>query len=75
MPRSPIESQSRDDKFPSLPLEHFADIKPNLTNQWLVKRFLPAHGVALLYGHSGSGKTFLALDIAMHIAIGADMEG
>lgn len=54
----------------ALPLEWCEDIGPLLVGLWLIKQFLPAEGLALIYGHSGSGKTFLALDIAMHIALG-----
>jgi hypothetical protein len=54
----------------ALPLEWCEDIGPLLVGLWLIKQFLPAEGLALIYGHSGSGKTFLALDIAMHVALG-----
>jgi len=36
--------------------------------EWLVKGLLPTLGLAVIYGASGSGKTFLALDIALAIA-------
>ena len=37
---------------------------------WLVRGVLPAEGLAALFGASGSGKTFLALDAAAAIAEG-----
>lgn len=37
---------------------------------WLIKGLLPAAGLAVTYGPSGSGKSFLALDAALHIAGG-----
>jgi phage/plasmid primase-like uncharacterized protein len=37
---------------------------------WLVRGVLPAEGLAALFGASGSGKTFLALDLAAAIAEG-----
>ena len=37
---------------------------------WLVRNVLPAEGLAALFGASGSGKTFLALDAAAAIAEG-----
>jgi KaiC/GvpD/RAD55 family RecA-like ATPase len=58
-----------------LPLQYFDDIQPQLTGLWLMKRLLPATGVAVLYGHPGCGKTFLALDWSMHIALGRDWQG
>jgi hypothetical protein len=37
---------------------------------WRVRGVLPARGVVAIYGQSGSGKTFLALDLACSIAAG-----
>ena len=37
---------------------------------WRVRGVLPASGVAVLYGPSASGKSFLALDVAAAIAEG-----
>jgi len=36
--------------------------------EWLVKGLLPSQGLAAIYGASGSGKTFLAINIALAIA-------
>ena len=46
---------------------------PPLT--WRVRGVLPAHGLASVYGPSGSGKSFLVLDAAAAIADGADWFG
>ena len=43
--------------------------------QWIVKGWVPDFGVTMIYGESGGGKTFLALDIACHIAAGLDWHG
>ena len=45
------------------------------TMQWCVKHVLPAYGMAAIYGPSGSGKSFLALDLAAAIALGAPWFG
>ena len=37
---------------------------------WLIQKYLPAGGLIVLYGKPASGKSFLALDWAMHIATG-----
>jgi AAA domain-containing protein len=37
---------------------------------WLVDHLIPERGVVGLYGHSGDGKSFIALDWAMHISEG-----
>ena len=42
---------------------------------WRVRGVLPAQGMASIYGPSGSGKSFLALDMAAAIAEGRDWFG
>jgi len=58
-----------------LPIEWGEEIEPRLSALWLIKRTLPQQGLALIFGHPGSGKTFLALDMALHIALGWDWHG
>lgn len=43
--------------------------------KWLVKDLIPEDGITMLYGPSGAGKTFLALDWCMSIATGMDKWG
>ena len=38
--------------------------------EWLVHSILPEKGVAAIYGPSGSGKSFLAIDLAVSISNG-----
>ncbi len=59
----------------ALPVERFNEIEPVLSGLWLIKRILPSQGLALIYGHPGSGKSFFALDMAFHIALGWDWQG
>ena len=42
---------------------------------WRIKGVLPDTGLAALYGPSGSGKSFLAIDLAMCVADGRDWFG
>lgn len=49
--------------------------KPNLTTRTLVKGLLDGAAIALVYGESGSGKTFFTLDLALHIATGQEWFG
>lgn len=58
-----------------LPVEWGEEIEPQLSSLWLIKKTLPQQGIALVYGHPGSGKSFLAVDIAMHVALGRDWNG
>ncbi|WNC90609.1 AAA family ATPase [Paraburkholderia sp. FT54] len=43
--------------------------------RWLVRGVLPASGLAALYGPSGSGKSFLALDLCAAVAEGSEWFG
>jgi len=45
-------------------------IKAQPNTSYLVKGLLPARGVAAIYGESGSGKSFLAMDLCFSIAAG-----
>ena len=42
---------------------------------WRVRNILPKTGLAAFYGASGSGKTFLVLDLLCHIALGREFYG
>lgn len=42
---------------------------------WLIKGLLPRAELVVCYGASGSGKSFLVLDLAWHIASGIDWRG
>jgi hypothetical protein len=42
---------------------------------WIVKGWLPAYATTMMYGESGVGKTFVALDMACCIASGIDWHG
>ncbi len=58
-----------------LPLLWYNDIQPTLNNNWLVKNVLPAEAFATIIGHPGCGKSFGALDMALHIAAGMEWQG
>jgi RecA-family ATPase len=38
--------------------------------EWLMRNILPRYGVALMYGGDGTGKSFLAIDMALSIVTG-----
>lgn len=42
---------------------------------WIVYSTIPRAGLAVLFGESGSGKSFLALDIGIAVACGRDWRG
>jgi KaiC/GvpD/RAD55 family RecA-like ATPase len=49
-----------------------AMIEPDLYTAAVVKGLIPANAIALIYGESGCGKTFLTLDLSLHIAMGSN---
>ena len=50
------------------PLHDYAD---NVKDPaWLIPNVIPAHGIGMIYGESGSYKSFLALDMALCLAHG-----
>lgn len=50
----------------------FAHVAPL---RWIIKGILPAAELGMVYGDSGSGKTFVTLDILAAIALGASWRG
>lgn len=42
---------------------------------WLVRRYLTRHSLACIFGASGSGKSFLAVDLACAVATGRSWNG
>jgi hypothetical protein len=46
-----------------------------LSTPWIIKGVLPQAEVGILYGQSGSGKTFFVLDLAATVARGAQWRG
>lgn len=74
-----IDAQPSDPAFdaPKRPsdLEWFDDVEPVLGGAYLVKGVLDVGTMSVVYGPSNSGKTFWTLDLAYHIAIGAEWRG
>jgi archaellum biogenesis ATPase FlaH len=58
-----------------LPFHRLGSLLRLPPQEWLIKGVLPATGLGLLYGPSGAGKTFVAIDVAMHVARGVDWFG
>lgn len=48
----------------------FDQVTPNLETSYLVQGWLGAGGLSVLYGPSNTGKTFVAVDLALHVASG-----
>ena len=58
-----------------LALVHFEAMKLRITDRYLVKRLLGSDGMTVLYGEAGTGKTFLALHLALMVAAGIPFLG
>jgi hypothetical protein len=52
-----------------------SDLRKMPRVKWLVSGLLQMQSISLLYGDANTGKTFTALDIALHIALGMDWIG
>lgn len=73
---TPRERHAKDaSEESSLPFEWAGDVSPVIEGLWLVDDLLPSHGVGAIYGHPGSGKSFLAMDIGLRVALGWDVAG
>ncbi len=58
---------------PRLRLTRFSDLYANRKPvSWLVKDILPRAGIGYIYAPPADGKTFIAVDLACHIATGLD---
>ncbi len=49
---------------------HFKDIHPDYNINWLVQEVLGVGDMSCVYGPPGATKSFLALDMALHISLG-----
>jgi AAA domain len=68
----PHPAPTKPGKSPLIPLTQFLVRKPM---HWLIKRIVPQAGLGVLFGESGSGKSFIALDMAMALARGLEWRG
>ena len=59
-------------KFKLVPFE---DIEFAAAQEWLVKKLLPCQGVAPIFGASMAFKSFVAMDLGLHVALGWNWAG
>lgn len=67
-----IETVAKPARFAVQPASTFAQGR---VPTWMIKGFLPKAELAVLFGESGSGKSFLALDMALDISMGLPWRG
>lgn len=58
-----------------LPVELFAEIRPQLSGRYLIKGLLRASSSMTLFGLPGTAKSFLAVSMGLHIAASRDWFG
>jgi hypothetical protein len=56
----------------SSPIQTFGRLGRPEPVPWIVENRVPAGHASMIYGMGGDGKSFLALDMAMHVAAGCD---
>lgn len=59
----------------ALRVYNIAELMALPPQSWLVKGVIPQTGMGIVYGDSGSGKTFIAIDLALSIARGLSWQG
>ncbi|MGC4191992.1 MAG: AAA family ATPase [Thermomicrobiales bacterium] len=59
-------------RFRFLTLREALEVKPP---EYIIGEYVPEDAIGMLYGESGKGKSFLCLDMAMHVALGRDWHG
>lgn len=72
LPADPVDNPRKVNRFQVLHEDEFLDAPPV---SWLVKGVLPHAEMAVMYGESASGKSFMAFDIAAAIARGVEWRG
>jgi RecA-family ATPase len=60
---------------PRFTVKHFNKIRLTTTATYLIKGLLPRSGLAVIWGPPKCGKSFIAFDSAMHIALGREYRG
>jgi KaiC/GvpD/RAD55 family RecA-like ATPase len=68
----PAHAPAGKPRFTLIPAAEFAKRAPP---RWIIKNVLPGTELVLIIGQSGAGKSFLALDIAISIALGEAFRG
>ncbi|MBK9585801.1 MAG: AAA family ATPase [Alphaproteobacteria bacterium] len=68
-------NENPETKAQPLKIYHWSDLAQLPTRKYLIKGLFDVKGMSVIFGASNSGKTFLALDIAAHIALGLEWQG
>lgn len=72
---APEEKAAKPQKQPRFAVQDISDFLKRPKANWLIKGVLPQAGLAVVFGESGSGKTFFVLDLTAAIARGIEWRG
>lgn len=72
---SPQAAVSPTNKRSRARIEWLSELVPSAEPRWLVEGLVPAVGLIAMIGPPSAGKTFLAIDLAVHVASGRDWLG
>jgi hypothetical protein len=64
--------EQREGIFPLLDLDELEALPPP---EWLIHEMIVEDGLTVIYGDPGAGKSFVALDMALRLALGMDWHG
>lgn len=70
--REEANREDGDSVFSLLDLDELEALPPPT---WLIEEMITDHGLSIIYGDPGTGKSFIALDMALRIAFGMDWHG
>ena len=57
-------------KKPNLIKLYTEVLAASFQQRWLIKEYFPMNSIGVIYGKSGAGKSWIAVDIALHAALG-----
>jgi hypothetical protein len=70
-PPTPHPDENSATEAPSIPVLSVPELRQAAANvDWLVKHFIPMESIGLFFGASETFKSFIALDLALHVAHG-----
>lgn len=73
---SPAQQQREEAELDPVPLLSLAELEAAAgTVKWLVKHTMPAESLGIIFGGSGTFKSFIALDLACHVGHGMQWLG
>lgn len=64
--------EAADSVYETLSLDQLEDLPPPT---YLIDELLPEHGLTIVYGDPGAGKSFVVLDMALRLPFGMDWHG